>query len=108
MKKENVFLALGGLAIASSIAALVVDNGYGFAYGSLLVFAGYALSLCGGDKQITLPTQNLDDACQMMADAPGRWHLVSVPGHCVVAYRSERKALGAMTDAVGYAVVING
>lgn len=106
MNKSSVFLALSGLTIASSFAALVIDDGFGVAYGIAAITAGYALSMCHGGRQITLATQNLDDACRMMDSETGRWHLVAVPGHCVVAYRSAEKALDAMGhDGIGYAVV---
>lgn len=106
MKQETVFLTIGGFAIGASLVAIAMDSGYGFAYGSLLVFGGYALSLCGGDKTITLPTQSLDEARELMKDAKERWHLVAVTGHCVVAYRSEQKAFDALgRDGIGYAVV---
>lgn len=106
MNKSSVFLALSGLTIASSFSALVIDDGFSVAYGIAAITAGYALSLCQGGKQITLPTQNLDDACRMMDSESGRWHLVAVPGHCVRAYRSSERAMDAMAaDAVGYAVV---
>lgn len=106
MTKSSIFLTLSGLTIGSSFAALVIDSGFSVAYGIAAITAGYALSLCQGGRQITLPTQNLDDACRMMDSESGRWHLVAVPGHCVVAYRSADKAMDAMSaDAVGYAVV---
>lgn len=109
MNKSSVFLALSGLTIASSFAALVIDDGFGVAYGIAAITAGYALSLCQGGKQITLATQNLDDACRMMGSESGRWHLVAVAGHCVVAFRSETEALDVMSkDAVGYAVFDGG
>lgn len=109
MKKENTFLILSGLAICSSVAALVIDDHFGVAFGCIAVFIGYCLSLCGHGRMITLPTQCIDEADRMMAGESGRWYLVAVPGHCVVAYRSATTALDALSsDAVGYAVFDGG
>lgn len=109
MKKENTFLILAALAIGSSVAALVIDDHFSVAFGCIAVFVGYCMSLCGRGRMITLPTQSLDDAGRMMSGQSGRWHLVAVPGHCVVAYRSEAEALDVMSkDAVGYAVFDGG
>jgi hypothetical protein len=105
MKKENTFLILACLAIGSSVAALVIDDHFSVAFGCIAVFIGYCMSLCGRGRMITLPTQCLDDAGRMMSGQSGRWHLVAVPGRCVVAYQSSAQALDALSsDAVGYAV----
>lgn len=106
MNKSNILLILTILTAASAIGASIADDFFCIPYGFFLILIGYGISLCGGDKTITLATQNLDEACTIMANEPGRWHLVAVHGHNVVAYRSADKAMDAMTDeAVGYAVV---
>ncbi len=109
MKKEDTFLILAVLAIGSSVAALVIDSGFSVAFGCIAVFIGYCMSLCGHGRTMTLPTQCLDEAAKLMSAESGRWHLVAVPGHCVVAYRSAATALDALSsDAIGYAVFDGG
>ncbi len=106
MKKETILITLTATACASGMFALYIDGAYALPFLCFAVLFAFIVSLCEGDKTITLPTQCLDEACKMMEHEKGQWHLVAVAGHCVVAYRSKQKALDAMgRDGVGYALV---
>lgn len=106
MNKETIVLILVAITFISCIVAQILGDWFSVPYALAGISFGYGMSLCQGGKQITLPTQSLDEARELMKDAKERWHLVAVTGHCVVAYRSEQKAFDALgRDGIGYAVV---